>query len=799
MEVKNRKLISRFVYLLCLLVFFIWTIPEANGQQGNVWYFGEKAGLSFNTNPPTPLTDGQLNSFEGCASICDSSGELLFYTDGVTVWNKQHQVMTNGTGLKGSFSSSNSALVIPKPGSSMIYYIFNAAAIEANNEGYFYSEVDMSLQGGLGAVTVNKNILLYSRSTEKLTAVRHSNGIDVWVITRPLGSGEWKVFKVDCNGVNTTPVSSNTGYVGAISDEFTAGCLKSSPDGTKIAAVNSFAETWELLEFDALTGRLSNGLVFPESPIPYGVEFSPNSKLIYIGEFSVVPDIPRGGVIQFDLSNYDSTSIAASRTLIGISASDFDFVGALQLGPDNKIYCALANAQFLSVINTPDLQGMACAFTDRQVQLASNTESGIGLPGLFKSLNKNVDFDYTKSQDCATINFSGNANITGNVNWLWDFGDGTTGTGQNISHTYSSGTAVTDTVTLTVIPVGSCGSYAISKKISFDFRKPIANFGYETKCENFEVGFFDSSSVSVPIQAWSWDFGNGNVSATQNPLNTYTAPGTYTVKLSVQSSNGCISDTISKTVMVEALPEVSFTNTRACIGEQIQFANTSGIPQGTITSFTWNFGDGSVSAIPNPVHIYNRTGDYTTTLKVVTANGCTATASRIFHIESVHAFAGNDTVVSIGQPVQLHASGGQVYQWSPPDFLNIVNISGPIAVLNRDQTYNVKVTTQEGCTGFDDITIKVLKGPEIYVPSGFAPEGKNRIFRPVLAGIEELYYFSVYNRWGQLVFTTKEPGKGWDGKINGITQPTGVFVWVLKAKDYQQRIINRKGTVVLIR
>lgn len=113
--------------------------------------------------------------------------------------------------------------------------------------------------------------------------------------------------------------------------------------------------------------------------------------------------------------------------------------------------------------------------------------------------------------------------------------------------------------------------------------------------------------------------------------------------------------------------------------------------------------------------------------------------------------------------------------------------------MNRDQAYKVKVTTQEGCTGFDDIIVKVLKGPEIYVPSGFVPEGKNRSSRPVLVGIRELYYFSVYDRWGQLVFTTKEPGKGWDGKINGITQPTGVFVWELKTKDYQERIISRKG------
>ena len=771
----------------------------SKAQQGNTWYFGRNAGLNFNTDPPTPLSDGQLNTFEGCASISDKNGQILFYTDGVTVWNKLHQVMVNGVGLKGGLSSTNSALIIPKPGSSTIFYIFTAAAIEANNDGYFYSEVDMSLQGGLGAITSNKNILLYSPSTEKLTAVRHGNGIDVWVITRPLGSGEWKVFKVDCNGVNTTPVVSNTGHVGAINEFSTAGCLKSSPDGTRIAAVNSFAENWELLEFDASTGKLSNNLVFPEGPVPYGVEFSPDSKLIYIGEFSLSGDVPIGGVFQFNLSSYDSIAIAASRKLIGMSASNFDFVGALQLGPDKKIYCALANAPFLSVINAPNLEGVACGFSDRQAPLGNNTNSGIGLPPLLPASNVNVDFNYARASDCATMNFSGNTNITGNVNWLWDFGDGTTGAGQNISHTYTSGTSEIDTVTLTVIPFGGCGFFAASKKISFDFRRPVAAFGYETKCESSEVSFFDSSSVSVPIQTWSWDFGDGTLSTMQNPINRYTTAGTYIVKFSVQSSNGCVSDTVSKTLVLETILQVSFTNTRACIGEQIQFSNTSNNSQGTVTGYTWDFGDGSTSAIINPVHTYDQIGDYTTTLKAFTANGCIATASKTFHIVPVHAFAGNDITVAVGEPVQLNASGGQFYQWSPPQFLSDDDISNPIAILDKDQTYTVKVTTQEGCTSFDDVTIKVSKGPEVYVPSGFVPEGKNRIFRPILTGIQELYYFSVYNRWGQLVFTTHEVGKGWDGRVNGILQPTGVFVWVLKVKDYKGTLINKKGTVTLIR
>jgi gliding motility-associated-like protein len=109
--------------------------------------------------------------------------------------------------------------------------------------------------------------------------------------------------------------------------------------------------------------------------------------------------------------------------------------------------------------------------------------------------------------------------------------------------------------------------------------------------------------------------------------------------------------------------------------------------------------------------------------------------------------------------------------------------------------------TAEGCPGYDTLHIKVYKGPDIYVPNAFTPDGDghNDLFRPVLAGTTELYYFNVYNRYGQLVFTTKQPGKGWDGRVNGINQPAGVFVWMVKAKDYLGKLIEKKGTVMLIR
>jgi gliding motility-associated-like protein len=155
--------------------------------------------------------------------------------------------------------------------------------------------------------------------------------------------------------------------------------------------------------------------------------------------------------------------------------------------------------------------------------------------------------------------------------------------------------------------------------------------------------------------------------------------------------------------------------------------------------------------------------------------------------------------VAIGQPVQLHATGGQHYQWFPPDFLNTDTVFNPVATLNSDQRYQVKVTTAEGCEDTDDIFIRVFKDAAIHVPNAFTPDGQHKIFRPVLAGIQQLYYFSVYNRYGQLVFTTSEPGKGWDGRINGVVQPSGTYVWMLKAKDYQGKLITKNGTMLLIR
>src|SRR3970282_601325 len=167
-------------------LFFLLTLYTSiafSQQEASNWYFGNYAGIKFHPDGSvTALTDGKLSTNEGCASLSNANGDLLFYTDGTTVWNKNHQVMQNGSGLMGNWSSTQSATIVPKPGSTNLYYVFTLD-YEINPNGFRYSIIDINLDGGLGGVTIEKNILIYTPSDEKISIVKHKNGNDFWVVT----------------------------------------------------------------------------------------------------------------------------------------------------------------------------------------------------------------------------------------------------------------------------------------------------------------------------------------------------------------------------------------------------------------------------------------------------------------------------------------------------------------------------------------------------------------------------------------------------------------------------------------
>ena len=311
--------------LLCFLLFSVVIVFSQN--ESNIWYFGENAGLDFNSGTPIPLTDGQLNTLEGCATISDSNGNLLIYTDGVNVWDRNHTIMPNGTNLNGHPSSTHSALIVPKPNSSSIYFIFTVDIISFTTHGLQYTEVDLSLNGGYGAVTANKNISLSTSVAEKISAVENTSSDGYWIVSHKFNSDEFIAFEVTAAGVSTDPVVSAVGsFVGNSLESL--GQMKISPDGTKLAlAKRGNPEEIQLFDFDASTGDVlnPNTLFSSEAEVLlYGIEFSPDSQILYASSVS-------GLVFQYDLNAGNPEAIRNSRIALQ-NDSSINF-GAIQLAP----------------------------------------------------------------------------------------------------------------------------------------------------------------------------------------------------------------------------------------------------------------------------------------------------------------------------------------------------------------------------------------------------------------------------------------------------------------------------------
>ena len=178
---------------------------------------------------------------------------------------------------------------------------------------------------------------------------------------------------------------------------------------------------------------------------------------------------------------------------------------------------------------------------------------------------------------------------------------------------------------------------------------------------------------------------------------------------------------------------------------------------------------------------------------------------RVTVLPKIVAFAGRDTAVVVGQSLQLNASGGDDYLWSPAQSLSDATIANPVAVFTEPSDgliYKVQVFNAAGCADTALVNIKVFATlPTVFVPSAFTPnnDGKNDVLRPVAVGMQQIQFFQVYNRWGQLVFNTRQNGKGWDGRVNGQLQSNNTFVWMVKALDFTGAVYFKKGTVTLIR
>lgn len=359
-------------FLLFIIYHLSFNISSAQNSQinrTNHWYFGDKAGIDFTSGTAIADTNGQMGVFTGCAAISDTAGNLLMYTNGTTVWNRQHNIMPNGTGLLGLGTPVQSSVIVPKPMDDDIYYVFtNAAVTDGSQDGMRYSIVDMTLQAGLGDVTV-KNQLLFQPSTEQLGATMHANCTDVWIMGHERNSNKYRAYLLTSTGIDTNNVVINDiGYFPTLPNTDGTG-IKFSYNGKKMAAGNfwdhwntGIFDTLDLYDFDNNSGFLSNRITIPDTAIGGHFGFSPDDSKLYYnsGDFDSF-------TYQLDISSNNQATILSTRFLIYYDEfwNQTDF----QATPDNKLLVAVGTWDTIPVINSPNSAGLASNFVEKGLSL----------------------------------------------------------------------------------------------------------------------------------------------------------------------------------------------------------------------------------------------------------------------------------------------------------------------------------------------------------------------------------------------------------------------------------------------
>jgi gliding motility-associated-like protein len=310
------------------------------------------------------------------------------------------------------------------------------------------------------------------------------------------------------------------------------------------------------------------------------------------------------------------------------------------------------------------------------------------------------------------------------------------------------------------------------------------------------------------VSSWSWDLDRNILSTDQQPVFSNLSRGIHQLSLSVSSIYDCLSDTTTKTFSILPSPVVTIEAIDGCWKQSLNFFGHQADSATTITRWNWEFGDGSTAQEQNPVHEYSGGGTKILHLTVSADNGCASNdTTKQIHIQDIYLNAGNDTSAQANIPFKLNASwtghlnGSPHLTWSPANGLNSTDGYNPTASLQNDQVYYLSAITDLGCQAFDSVKIRVYNLPGVLVPSAFTPnnDGLNDLLRPRYNGIKHLDFFSVYDRWGQLVFTTSDMTKGWDGKTKDQLQNNGTFVWIVSAEGFDGKRFQLKGTTTIIR
>jgi len=490
-----------------LFLFLCYSVIVLGQKHDNLWLFG------YNTNPPAPDRSGNVVDFSTeppsayiqerpmnlditVASICDSSGNLLFYTNGAWIANFTHEMMENGDSLNPGeltwdwYSSglpvAQSHIILPMPGNPGKYYLFHErldwhdVLILARMPCY-YTVIDMNQNNGLGKV-VGKNVVIVNDTTKTfgtISAVKHANGRDWWVVFPEQAKNVFYRFLLSPNGVEdlqTLTLSPPYPYPPLLSNAFIA----FSPDGSRLARYEVQHGLY-LYDFDRCMGLFGNNPLFvsiPETELGGGVAFSPNGRFIYM--------LSSTFVLQADTWADDiGESLDTVAVYDGFTSPWPTTFFAMQPGPDGRIYFNTNNGtDILHFINRPNKKGDSCQVIQHGLKLAARNR--------FTSPHfPNYRLGPLDGSPCDTLGLDNH---------------------------------------------------------------PLAGFRYEVDTLNPLLAGFIDNSFYEPA-AWLWDFGDGGASAEVNPMHTFPAPGAYTVCLTVSNPYG--SDSLCRVVTVTGPDAVS--------------------------------------------------------------------------------------------------------------------------------------------------------------------------------------------------------------------------------------------------
>lgn len=754
------------------LLALLWTYSLSTTAQptarGNVWYFGQNAGLSFGGAGPQALTDGQLTTPEGCAAVSDLAGNLLFYTDGDKIYNRDHQIMPGATGLGGSPRSTQAALIVPHPNRSWLYFVFSVAD-GTQATGIQYTLVDMTLRGGRGGIT-GPGKTLSGNSTEKLTIIPHCNKSNYWLIFHEKEGNAFRVHLINDNGLITSPTLFRLGS--SYQPGQYRGYLKPSADGRKLAAAVSGPTATqpgfvEVFDFNDKTGVISNPRK-RESPAfagAYGLEFSPDGSRLYLSA-------GRG------LHQLETTSL---NTLATFSASSE--LGALQGGPDGRIYAARVGEGHLGVIAAPNAAGSGCGWSEQGVFLAGK-KSGAGLPFAFLQTPILPPALAIARQDGRTCNefllTSQFTNLDPNhLTFQW----------------YRDGLLIPGATSPTYQPVRA-GTHQLKVRetecldrtvLSNEVPVPILELDPSARpvaCGTFQL----AAHASVPV-VWS---GSGVTPALAS-LDSFSLSGpsgrqTYRVRATSPRDVGCfLEKELTVTFDVPAPYQLDSANRTVC-GDR---TSVNLRPTPDWDTFRWITPDGSPGQ--GTTLTATRSGSYPITA-LSSRTGCESRAdlSLTLNPNPTLRFPQNEIQTCFENGLRYVLSAGPpepgTYEWTKD---GAVVGTTPTLTLSDYGRYALRLRTAQNCQATDSVRVVSncppppfrLAIPDVFTPNG---DGINDTFLIQGASVER-FDLRIFDRWGAVLYRTEGgalPGpvlESWDGTVRGIRVPPGTYVYQVRA------------------